>query len=225
MEFKNGRYYFDSGDLKKAAQTMEDDPIDGLKGNQEPIKRACHDYWENPQDKDLLAILICVIDSTNSTGLTRKKRGNEKQKEFGVMNIASFCIKNDFIDSVKSGEAEKAETMIQDFWSEYQINLFSLFSKLFCYCDLFVFERDNFSIYDSVVGQHLYLFDCRSSNPILKSNPARWRANASYSEYNSAIEDILNGQGISEEDDSFRRRHLDNLIWGKFASGDESSNQ
>lgn len=74
------------------------------------------------------------------------------------------------------------------------------------------------SIYDSVVGQHLFLFDCRFSGQILKSYPAKWHAKASYVEYNQAVEAILNGQGISEKDDPFRRRHLDNLIWGTFVS-------
>jgi len=199
------------GDLYDAAIKMEKDPVDGLQGNQKVIRTACENVLNCPSE-EMFSFLICVVDSTNSTGLSRQRRGKKTHVGFGIVDIAKYCLDSDFIKIAKSGDAVQVENFIVGFKKKYKINLFSFFSKLFCYFDLFALKADNYSIYDSIVSDNLYSYDLRKK-PIGPNSCKYMRAKCLYKKYNDIVATILDSQSIYELNDDHRRRHLDNYIW------------
>jgi hypothetical protein len=200
-------------DLQNAYQKSLDDLVDGLNGNLGVIKDACLCFRDHVSDKQFLARLVCVIDSTNSTGLSRRKRVNA----FGVMDVVQFCMDHGFPNVVKNQRPSDVDTFINEFAKPpvkgiVHPRLISFFSKLFCYYDLFVFNQDGFSIYDSVVLKKLPDYYHRKSFASIQAS-----GSTRYQIYSAEIEDILKSNGITSEDLEFRRRAFDNFVWGQYS--------
>jgi hypothetical protein len=191
-------------ELDQAAIVAERSPIDGLPGNLGIVKEACLEFSRSPSDRMVLAKLICVIDSTNSAGLSRQKRVSN----FGVMNIADFCLQHGFPEIVRLREPRCVDCFIDGFSKSCTspVDLKSFFSKLFCYYDFFALKNDDFSIYDSVVSSQLKRYSIAQVNEGYSSSG--W-----YERYNERIGKILDANGIYASTYPLRRRHFDNLLW------------
>lgn len=94
------------------------------------------------------------------------------------------------------------------------VNLFSLATKYCHYHNRFVYKRDDYSIYDSVVSQNLYILSL-ANNPIDKITPDKWRNDIDYKSFNKYVGAILDSLGIDDSVNG-RRRFFDHYLWYQF---------
>lgn len=153
-----------------------------------------------PENDDLLSIAlkISVIDITNSTQLSRFKG---KVSLYALAQIIRDI--KDFDERLKNGDAE----LVEEIAGASPVNLFSFASKYCHYHSVFVYGKDDFSIYDNVVKESLpHYFD------IKESQIENWRKNKDYKAFNDFIAKSLDS--IPElKDFPQRRTKFDHFLW------------
>ena len=110
------------------------------------------------------------------------------------------CIKR---SSFLKGDPEVVNEIAK---SNGKINLFSFASKYCCCHNKILYNKDDYSIFDSVLRDTLpkYFDDIR------KSQIESWRVNYKYKEYNDYITEKLDNLGIVLD---FRKRKFDHFVW------------
>ncbi len=153
-----------------------------------------------PKNDDLLSIAlkISVIDLTNSTQLSRFK------SKVSLYDLAQIIRDSkDFDERLKKGDSK----LVEEIAGASPVNLFSFASKYCHYHSVFVYGKDDFSIYDNVVKESLpHYFD------IKESQIENWRKNKDYKAFNDFIAKSLDS--IPElKDLPQRRTQFDHFLW------------
>lgn len=159
-----------------------------------------------------IAMKVAVIDVTNSTQLSKYKSKvslyDLAKIIAGIRNFDERVSKGD--ETLVSEISKAAKELVRDkAGNPIGVNLFSFASKYCHYHNRFIYGRDDYSIYDSVVSEHLFEFSL-SSRPILKGTPNKWRENMDYQAYNEYIGEILDDAGVNI---AGRRRLFDHYMW------------
>lgn len=158
-----------------------------------------------PYNTDIIevAMKVSVIDVTNSTQLSKYK------SYISLYDIAKIIAGiSDFDERVAKGDESLVEE-IAGKSKDLGVNLFSFASKYCHYHNWFVYERDDYSIFDSVVGKHLSTYSL-TENPISVTTPNKWRKKIDYKAFNGYIAQILDAAGITIPE---RRRYFDHYVW------------
>lgn len=176
-------------------------------------------YPDN-NDEQIVAMKIALIDMLNSTHLSL---------HLGKISLKEIIEKlmdttTDFDNRCKKGELSLVSELIE--WSINKgVNLFSFFSKYCVFHNYYVYNRDDFVIYDAVLRKHLgdyisktdyqALFNVTLKNKTQIHNEIdcmRKDKKNGYINYLKLINEILDLNNIDEE---FPKRHrkLDQLIW------------
>ena len=160
------------------------------------IESVLKKYPNNKTIEDV-ACKIAVIDFTNSTNL--------RQNRINLYTLAEIITKVDFDARVAKGDV----SLVSDIISGCPVKLYSFASKYCCYHNTFLYNRDDYSIYDSVVKKHLPEYATE------KLPASKWRKNFNYETFNQYIGDLLDEYGITAATEPQRRRLFDHYVWYK----------
>ena len=164
------------------------------------IESVLKKYPNNKTIEDV-ACKIAVIDFTNSTNLHLSKN------KINLYTLAEIITseKVDFDTKVARGDV----SLVSDIISRCPVKLYSFASKYCCYHNSFLYNRDDYSIYDSVVEKHLPEYATE------KLPASKWRKNFNYETFNQYIGDLLDEYGITAATEPQRRRLFDHYVWYK----------
>ena len=160
------------------------------------IESVLKKYPNNKTIEDV-ACKIAVIDFTNSTNL--------RQNKINLYTLAKIITNIDFDAKVAKGDV----SLVSDIIQECPVKLYSFASKYCCYHNTFLYNRDDYSIYDSVVKNHLPEYATE------KLPASKWRKNFNYETFNQYIGDLLDEYGITAATEPQRRRLFDHYVWYK----------
>lgn len=160
------------------------------------IEDVLKKYPNNKTIEDV-ACKIAVIDFTNSTNL--------RQNKINLYTLAKIITNIDFDAKVAKGDV----SLVSDIISKCPVKLYSFASKYCCYHNTFLYNRDDYSIYDSVVASHLHEYATE------KLPASKWRKNFNYETFNQYIGDLLDEYGITAATEPQRRRLFDHYVWYK----------
>ena len=160
------------------------------------IEDVLKKYPNNKTIEDV-ACKIAVIDFTNSTNL--------RQNKINLYTLAKIITNIDFDARVAKGDV----SLVSDIISKCPVKLYSFASKYCCYHNTFLYNRDDYSIYDSVVKKHLPEYATE------KLPASKWRKNFNYETFNQYIGDLLDEYGITAATEPQRRRLFDHYVWYK----------
>lgn len=193
--------------IKQWDKKVDSDPKYGKE--QEIIKSVLS---KHPENKDIIdiAIKISVIDLTNSTQLTNYK------SKISLFDLAEIIAKIENFDlRLSQGDVSlvsELATKCKNFGGEGNgVNLLSFASKYCCYHNVFIYDRDDYSIFDSVVSEHLYEYATKQL-PLAKTKPEQWRSDIQYESFNAYIGKLLDEYGITDSVKG-RRRMFDHFLW------------
>lgn len=158
------------------------------------IEDVLKKYPNNKTIEDV-ACKIAVIDFTNSTNL----------HFFNLYTLAEIITSINFDARVAEGDV----SLVSDIIKECHVKLYSFASKYCCYHNTFLYNRDDYSIYDSVVKKHLPEYATE------KLPASKWRRNFNYETFNQYIGDLLDEYGITAATEPQRRRLFDHYVWYK----------
>ena len=166
------------------------------------IEEALKTYQKN-EDKVIIAFKVALIDITNSTNINRYK------SKITVNEIVDtiYNIKN-FDTRLEQGDLNLIKEIAK---SNGKINLFSFATKYCCYHNTIIYNKDDYSIYDSVLRDHLPEY----IENISKNKIDKWRKSIDYESYHNCITEILEKNGIKLKD---KRRKFDRFIWWSYRS-------
>lgn len=169
-------------------------------GKEQKILEDVLSSYKFNSDINIIAMKISVIDVTNSTQLAHYK------SKISLYDLACIIkdIKN-IDDRIKNGDPEVVNEIARQSKTKYQVNLFSFASKYCHYHNRFVYGKDDYSIYDSVVKETLpHYFNVK------KQTIENWRAQVDYKSYNDFIQDCLDKSNIHISD---KRTKFDHFLW------------
>lgn len=165
-----------------------------------------------PYNTDLvqIAMKVSVIDLTNSTQLTNYK------SRISLYDICQVILSIErFDERLAVGDPDLVIEIAKKSKNyggvDKGVNLFSFASKYCCYHNIYHYRRDDYSIFDNVVSDVLYLYSTKK-NPLKKTQPEKWRQNIQYKEYNDYIGSLLDEKGITSSV-AGRRRMFDHFLW------------
>ncbi len=166
-------------------------------GNEEKIIHDVLNSFPENDDINVIAMKIAVIDVTNSTQLSRYKN------KISLYELANIILNIDnFDERVKNGDPELVNIISK---SNGKINLFSFASKYCTYHNNEIYEKDDYSIFDSVVRRMLPKYSNISFSQIEK-----WRKIHDYKSFNDSITKLLDDNNIHIK---FRKRKFDHFLW------------
>ena len=163
------------------------------------IEDVLKKYPNNKTIEDV-ACKIAVIDFTNSTNL---------HFSTNLYTLAEIITSIDFDAKVAEGDVSLVSKIIEKIIQECHVKLYSFVSKYCCYHNTFLYNRDDYSIYDSVVKKHLPEYATE------KLPASKWRKNFNYETFNQYIGDLLDEYGITAATEPQRRRLFDHYVWYK----------
>lgn len=151
-------------------------------------------------DLDIVALKIGLIDITNATNISRYK------SKISAVALAECIVNIENIDErIKAGDPKVVNEIAR---TNGKIKLVSFASKYCCYHNKNVYGKDDYSILDTILKEHLpRYFDDVTSGKIEK-----WRTSIDYKKYNDYITSKLDELGITLE---HRKRKFDYYIWFK----------
>ena len=125
--------------------------------------RAFKNYPKNT-DPEIVAMKICLVDTTNTTNLGRLLGAKDfKDKSGKIVHRKNFTLSDlvnkivsmkDFDERVKNGDVTLVTDLIK--WGmEHDLNATSFFSKYCLYHNYVAYRHDDYSIFDKVVKDNL----------------------------------------------------------------------
>ncbi len=175
-------------------------------GKENELITSCLRKYPHNTNIETVAMKIGLIDITNSTNISRYKR------LISVVELAEIIVQIPDIDNrIKNGDPEVVNIIAR---SNGNINLFSFASKYCCYHNRNLYERDDYSILDTVLKESLPNY----FNDVTESEIKNWQKSFNYKAYNDYITNKLDELGITIP---FRKRKFDHYIWFKNRPGAE----
>lgn len=185
--------------IKKEHDNVYDSPDYGvdLKLTEAILKK----YPQNTE-KEIVALKIFLINTTNSTNLRSYK------KQIHINDLAEIiCNIKDFDERVANGEDSVVEELAK---CNDKIKLFSFASKYCCYHNNLVYGNDDYSIFDTILKKHLHLYIPKATPSLLET----YRQTIDYKSYNSIITEFLKENGLAQHKDI--KRMFDHFVWNQF---------
>ncbi|MCL1986523.1 MAG: hypothetical protein FWG64_00925 [Firmicutes bacterium] len=128
---------FTEKELQETARRVKTDP---RYGEEAAIISSCFRKFPENNDGDIVAMKIALIDMTNSTNL------NKHLSKIYLTRLIAKIKTCDFDERVAMGDTSLIAELAKN-----EINLFSFFSKYCLYHNYYVYQNDDFAIFDSVM--------------------------------------------------------------------------
>ena len=169
-------------------------------GPENELIERCLIRFPSNTDPDVVAMKIGLIYITNSTRLSLLKSSiNMVELSYTVASIPNID------ERIKAGDPEVVKDIAR---SNGGIKLFSFASKYCCYHNRNLYERDDYSILDTVLKEYLP----RYFDDITRSQIQKWQDSSNYKAYNDYITRKLDEYCITVE---HRKRKFDHFVWYK----------
>lgn len=195
-------------------------------------------------EPEIVIMKMSLIDATNSTNLGRILGNKDyvmngrqvKRRVFTLSDLVEEVVSmRDFDERVEAGDVSLVNELAV--WGkERGANIMSFFSKYCLYHNYIVYDKDDYSIFDSVVQRNLgkyiteeefeVLFPGRKlrspkegeniSDVLAKTISgiiSSMKDDCDYESYHKLIGDILELKKIDEHEVPKMRRKLDHLVW------------
>lgn len=213
---------FSDTDLAQVVQDMYGDSRYGVDNGF--TQKALERFPDNT-DSAVIAMKIAIVDMENSTQLSRLL-GEKGTRNINLKDIVSKIQSIPFDKRVSSGDLSLVSEL--SLWSSsLGLNLFSFFSKYCTYHNTYVYHKDDFSIFDKVVKEHigdyLSLADCReffgsgtklrkgqTVTKLVDSKIEIMRQSCDYEQYVRLIDFLLQKHSVARPN---KRRELDWFLW------------
>lgn len=196
--------YRDVSDDVISNETMEEIELlvhntENYGSENELITRCLRKFPENT-DPDIVAMKIGLIDITNSTHLSQHK------SKISMVELADIISSIPDIDArIAIGDPEIVNKIAK---SNGKVNLFSFASKYCCYHNRNLYERDDYSILDTILKEYLP----RYFDDVTRGQIQKWQDSFNYQAYNDYISKKLDEYGITVP---YRKRKFDHFVWYK----------
>ena len=193
---------------------------DNDKNNKESTVNLVEKYEKNPTDDNLKKI-IKSIDKQNSTHLSVDD-GLTKTTEYIYYTIGQKRL----AERLKNGDITLVDDIAENAL-ENKRYIISFASKFCTYMSRYMYNKDNFSIYDKVIKNILpyyyykyvnknikYKIENNKKLTIIDTNNKKNEENKkkkSYGDYNKLIIDILKSEEVVKE--KISRKDLDHILW------------
>ena len=194
---------FTKADLDRIAKKVGNDR---RYGEEAEIIKECFKKFPENVDSSVIAMKIALIDMTNSTNLS---------KHLSKISLSKLIekIKNcNFDERVKEGDVSLVGEL-----AENEVNLFSFSSKYCLYHNYYVYNKDDYVIFDGVMQNHVgqflrnYEYKGKIYRPSkIKNCIEKMRKTYDYEGYLALIDSILNQNHIHTKD---RHRKFDWYVW------------
>ncbi len=169
-------------------------------GPENRLLTRCLQKFPYNRDPDIVAMKIGLIDITNSTHLSQHK------SLISMDQLSRIIAAIPNIDErLEAGDPELVNEIAR---SNGKINLFSFASKYCCYHNRNLYEKDDYSILDTVLKESLP----RYFSDITKAQIQKWQNQFQYASYNDYITRKLDELGITTP---YRKRKFDHFVWYK----------
>ena len=173
-------------------------------GKEGDIIRSVISKYPYNNDLNIVAMKIALIDVTNSTHLSLHK------SNISLNDLAMIIIEIENIDNrIAHGDPEIVKIISNNTKNKYNVNLFSFASKYCTYHNRHKYNRDDYSIYDSVVQKYLPYY----ANDIKENTIKKWKESFNYAAFNDCIGNVLETNGITAEACPKRRKEFDHFLW------------
>jgi hypothetical protein len=183
-------------DLDSVVQIIQNDFRYGVENDR--IDTAFKKFKSNT-DEDIVAMKIALVDMTNSTNL------NKHLGKIGLNDMIHEIMNINFDERVQKGDLSLVSELSQ--CSKKQgVILFSFFSKYCLYHNYHCYERDDYSIFDSVVKEHLKDYN----EQFIPNRLEKLRLNCDYEGYMKCIDTVIKDNSLTTKN---VRRKLDWYIW------------
>lgn len=164
--------------------------------------KLIHEYFNKHRrnsDVYVVASKIALIDVTNNTHIGQHK------KKVNLYDLAKKIVSiKDFDKRVKDGDPN----LVKEIADLENINLFSFASKYCCNHNYHIYGKDDYSIYDGILRDHLPDYFSGATKYKIDS----WRDTLDYKAYNDYIGSNLKKQNITLK---YKRRAFDHYVWWK----------
>ena len=213
---------FSDIDLAQVVQDMYGDSRYGIDNGF--TQKSLEKYPDNT-DSAVIAMKIAIVDMENSTQLSRLL-GEKGTRNINLKDIVGKIQSIPFDERVSSGDLSLVSEL--SLWSSsLGLNLFSFFSKYCTYHNTYVYKKDDFSIFDKVVKEHigdyLSLADCReffgadtklrkgqTVTKLVDSKIEAMRQSCDYEQYVKLVDFLLQRHSVARPN---KRRELDWFLW------------
>lgn len=213
---------FSDNDLEQVIRDMHDDSRYGVDNGF--TQKALEQFPDNT-DSAVIAMKIAIVDMENSTQLSRLL-GEKGKRNINLKDIVGKIQSIPFDERVSSGDLSLVSEL--SLWSSsLGLNLFSFFSKYCTYHNTYVYNKDDFSIFDKIVKEHigdyLSLADCReffgadtklrkgqTVTKLVDSKIEAMRQSCDYEQYVKLVDFLLQRHSVARPN---KRRELDWFLW------------
>lgn len=194
---------FTEEELDETARRVNSDPRYGEEG---AIINNCLNKFPQNVDDDIIAMKIALIDMTNSTNL------NKHLSKIYLTRLIKKIKDCNFDERVAAGDISLVGELARN-----EINLFSFFSKYCLYHNYYVYQNDDYVIFDGVMQNHVGQFfsqyeykgkTYRASQ--IKNCIEKMRQTYDYEGYLALIDSILEQNNIYSNG---RHRKFDWFVW------------
>ena len=207
------------------AQVVHDMYGDSRYGIDNGFTQKAFEQYPDNTDRTTIAMKIAIVDMENSTQLSRLL-GDKGTRNINLKDIVDKIEAVSFDERVASGDQSLVGELSR--WSSsLGLNLFSFFSKYCTYHNTYVYHKDDYSIFDKVVKEHigdyLSLADCQeffgvdtklrkgqTVTKLVDSKIEEMRRACDYEQYCNLVDFLLEKHGIARPN---KRRELDWFIW------------
>ncbi len=175
-------------------------------GEEAKIISNCFNAFPKNEDSNVIAMKIALIDMTNSTNL------NKHLSRIYLTELIEKIKSCNFDERVVAGDVSLVSELARN-----EINLFSFFSKYCLYHNYYVYERDDYVIFDGVMKNHIgsYLSYYVYMGKIYRSSQIKnaielMRITYDYKGYLALIDTILSLNNIQGKG---KHRKFDWFVW------------
>lgn len=167
-------------------------------GPENELIKRCLNRFPSNTDPDVVAMKMGLIDITNSTHLSQHK------SKINMAELSCIIASIPNIDArIKAGDPEVVNEIAK---SNDRIKLFSFASKYCCYHNRILYDKDDYSILDTVLKENLP----RYFDDITRSQIQKWQDSLNYKAYNDYITKKLDECNITVKQ---RKKKFDHFVW------------
>ena len=165
------------------------------------IYEILNKYPKNTE-KEIVALKIYLINTTNSTNLRRYKQ------KIHISELADIITKiKNFDKRVEDGDPGLVEELAK---GNGTVKLFSFASKYCCHHNSIVYAKDDYYIFDTVLKNNLHKYFEELTPNLLE----QYRTQLNYKSYKDSLDKCLEEHNLLGY--ASIRRRFDHFVWNQF---------
>lgn len=185
--------------INKVNETVNDD----IYRETEPMLWELLKAFPKNKEPYQIAAKVLLLDKLYSTQLFRYKG-----MRFLMQIVDNIRTIPAFDERVENGDP----SVVCEIYRGFNKKLFSFATKYCCLHNTVIYERDDYSIYDSAVRRLLPKYAKKVGVKLTGAQLDRWYKEDNYEAFNNAVDTVLNAAEITIEN---RKRKFDLFLWSQ----------